>query len=318
MMQMFLIHSLQVSRLAARMCGKAHIEIVFHQPLRQFGQLDKCTKYKHVGDKCWTVRISYFNETQENFPIFSADVERFLPHFKAASNLNDDDIAVFRQPKEEMAEDLRLHSNQTTVAVSISRLSLQPIRFHYVIHFNSSFTLLDYLAPNRKPDGRNELQMALDRAFIAYVKEYHTLSTIREQDIELRFKWRLFPQLGIEGFEDAIHGNGPVFYYCGIMFQFVILLFNICAEKDLKLREGLKMIGLKDSAYWCSWFITGLCIGTLATLVLMASGHAFRFNYFIHTQFSVNFVLFFLYSITLVLFAFFVSTFISKSKSSCK
>jgi len=29
------------------------------------------------------------------------------------------------------------------------------------------------------------------------------------------------------------------------MFQFVILLYNICMEKDLALRRGLRMIGLK-------------------------------------------------------------------------
>lgn len=43
----------------------------------------------------------------------------------------------------------------------------------------------------------------------------------------------------------AAEAYGTAFFYCGIMFQFVILLYNICQEKDLYLRRGLATINLK-------------------------------------------------------------------------
>ncbi len=37
--------------------------------------------------------------------------------------------------------------------------------------------------------------------------------------------------------------------------QFVMMMYNVVSEKDLKLRQGLKLIGLKDSIYWMSWYV---------------------------------------------------------------
>ncbi len=34
-----------------------------------------------------------------------------------------------------------------------------------------------------------------------------------------------------------------------------MMMYNVVSEKDLKLRQGLKLIGLKDSVYWMSWYI---------------------------------------------------------------
>jgi len=67
-----------------------------------------------------------------------------------------------------------------------------------------------------------------------------------------------------------------VFFFCGIMFQYNVLLYNICMEKDLQLRRGLRMIGLKDSVYWLSWLISALAICTLACLILIATGPSVR------------------------------------------
>ena len=40
-----------------------------------------------------------------------------------------------------------------------------------------------------------------------------------------------------------------------VYFQFVMMMYNVVSEKDLKLRQGLKLIGLKDSVYWISWYV---------------------------------------------------------------
>ena len=56
------------------------------------------------------------------------------------------------------------------------------------------------------------------------------------------------------------------------MFQYNVLLYNICMEKDLQLRRGLRMVGLKDSIYWLSWLFSSLIICTLASLILICTG----------------------------------------------
>lgn len=64
--------------------------------------------------------------------------------------------------------------------------------------------------------------------------------------VELAVSSKQFPSLGYQdGGLEASAQYGTTFFYCGIMFQFVILLYNICMEKDLALRRGLRMIGLK-------------------------------------------------------------------------
>jgi len=90
-----------------------------------------------------------------------------------------------------------------------------------------------------------------------------------------------------------------------------MMLYNIVSEKDLKLRQGLKLIGLKDSVYWFSWGITGLVIAFLSTCVLMITGYACQLQFFHNTEFDINFLLFFFYSLSMVPLAFFASVFIN-------
>ena len=44
-----------------------------------------------------------------------------------------------------------------------------------------------------------------------------------------------------------------VFHMATYSAQFVMMMYNVVSEKDLMLRQGLKLIGLKDSIYWISW-----------------------------------------------------------------
>ncbi|XP_064399181.1 ABC transporter A family member 1-like isoform X2 [Halichondria panicea] len=105
--------------------------------------------------------------------------------------------------------------------------------------------------------------------------------------------------------------SATLFLFCAITFQFVMMMYNVVSEKDLKLRQGLKLIGLKDSVYWMSWAITGLIIAFLSTCILMASGYACQLKFFLNTNFVINFVLFLVYSSSMVPLAFFTSVFIT-------
>lgn len=80
------------------------------------------------------------------------------------------------------------------------------------------------------------------------------------------------------------------------LIPFYYLTSKIAQEKESKSREGMKMMGLKDSTYFLSWFIlfTFICfITTIITVIICAIG-IFK---------KVNMILFFvfnmLYALTL-------------------
>jgi ABC-type multidrug transport system ATPase subunit len=90
-----------------------------------------------------------------------------------------------------------------------------------------------------------------------------------------------------------------------------MMLYNVVSEKDLKLRQGLKLIGLKDSVYWITWALTGLVIALLSTLILMVTGYACQLDFFLNTEPDIIFLFFFIYSASMVPLAFFASVFLS-------
>jgi len=56
------------------------------------------------------------------------------------------------------------------------------------------------------------------------------------------------------------------------MFTFLIPLYYITSklaeEKEGKSREGMKMMGLKDSSYFLSWFVFHLILMIIMALII--------------------------------------------------
>ena len=51
------------------------------------------------------------------------------------------------------------------------------------------------------------------------------------------------------------------------------MTFQIVKEKESRIKESMRMMGMKDSAYWLSWYVYYTCISTciviLAWLVML-------------------------------------------------
>ena len=126
------------------------------------------------------------------------------------------------------------------------------------------------------------------------------------------------------------------------MFNFVILVYQLAAEKEKKLKQGMRFMGLQSKVYWLSWLITHLIYCFITTILLIgthapprlqsiegttcllthssrccgaraAGGYACKFAFFWDTNFFVLFFVFYLFSISMVSFAFFISTFVNTS-----
>eukprot|EP01132_Coremiostelium_polycephalum_P003971 gene3971-4967_t len=114
---------------------------------------------------------------------------------------------------------------------------------------------------------------------------------------------------------NAVSTYGCLFFYCGSTISFIFLMYKIAYEKENKLKQGLVTMGLGQSVYSVSWFITSAILNLLITLITIAIGAACQFDYFKSTNFFVNFFLFFLFTMAMSQVAFFVLSFLSTTKA---
>ncbi len=107
---------------------------------------------------------------------------------------------------------------------------------------------------------------------------------------------------------------GP-FVFAANMFNFVLLLSSVVAERERGLRQALKTTGMLDSSFWLSWAVVELVISVLFTLFTIAFGAMFQFRYFLHNSFALVFLLFLLFQWAMVGVAFLLSTMITKTST---
>jgi len=107
---------------------------------------------------------------------------------------------------------------------------------------------------------------------------------------------------------------GALFYLVGIMISFIITLRQVVAEKDNKILDALRMMGLYESAYWLSWFITYFVMMGFSAILVVVAGIATRIEVFIYSDFSWMFLLFWIYLLTMSTFAMFLSSLIPDTK----
>eukprot|EP00253_Pinus_taeda_P023624 PITA_23624 len=99
------------------------------------------------------------------------------------------------------------------------------------------------------------------------------------------------------------------------MFGFIIQLGSVVAEKELKLRQAMSIMGLYNSAYWLTWLTWEGILTFVSAILMVLFGMMFRFDFFLKNSFSILFLLFFLFQLNMVGFAFLLSAFTSKSSS---
>ncbi|GAM24437.1 hypothetical protein SAMD00019534_076120 [Acytostelium subglobosum LB1] len=112
---------------------------------------------------------------------------------------------------------------------------------------------------------------------------------------------------------DLISLIGPTLYI--FIFQLIlpVVLRLILYEKENKLREIMKMMGLEMKTYWLVTYIFSYSIYLFAMLLVWALGAIFRFRYFTINNGLPIFLLIFFWGHLLVSFAFFVSVFFTKT-----
>ncbi|EFA79500.1 ABC transporter A family protein [Heterostelium album PN500] len=112
---------------------------------------------------------------------------------------------------------------------------------------------------------------------------------------------------------DAIYKNaGGVFITAALFIFSFRLITELVIEKETKIREGMKMMGMNDLPYFLSWTITSLMIGIPVTLIVYIMNRASNLVY--HTDWGTLVVLYLFYLFTLILIGFIASIFFNNSK----
>ncbi|XP_037292721.1 ATP-binding cassette sub-family A member 5 isoform X2 [Manduca sexta] len=103
-------------------------------------------------------------------------------------------------------------------------------------------------------------------------------------------------------------------YMVMTLSQFITyLLMFVVGEKEKKIREGMRIMGLKDSVYWGSWFLIYAVFVTILSLV--STVLLFTLKVFQHSSYILIFLLMLLFGFTIITFAFMLTPFFDRART---
>ena len=154
----------------------------------------------------------------------------------------------------------------------------------------------------------NETQ-GLGGALDAQLINLFKAEALQPTDVELA----VFP---VEAYtNNPFYANaGPTFGLFFIIFFALHVLFltrGVVAEKETKLREGMRMMGLHKSALFTSWALSYIILEAVVSLAMTGIG---ALAVWPNSNFGAIFALFFFLGCSVISFSFLVSVFFSKSR----
>ncbi|KAI8838123.1 hypothetical protein BC829DRAFT_404623 [Chytridium lagenaria] len=135
----------------------------------------------------------------------------------------------------------------------------------------------------------------------------------KDANLDIQMKdWPLIPATTVS--DSIVQSLGPVFFFCSVMVIFINVLNQIVSEKEAKLRLGMEMMGLKPSVYWVSHYLSTTLLVFINSFLTVIFGLMFGFSAFRNANFGVLWLSFFLFGGAMVMFAFFLTTFVRQAK----
>ena len=114
-----------------------------------------------------------------------------------------------------------------------------------------------------------------------------------------------------DGFADAVDGDMWSFF---VSLIFVVPLYrfiaNTVSEKETKIREAMRIMGLDDFPYWLTWFSYYTIINTVQCVIMLL----LVLPVFEYSNKFLVFLYFWLFGMSLFGFGIFVSVFFSSAK----
>lgn len=109
---------------------------------------------------------------------------------------------------------------------------------------------------------------------------------------------------------------GPMLVPFAICFLIPVFMHTIVLEKENRVREMMKMMGMKMSTYWMINYLFDYCVYLLVTILFITVEFIIQVRIFTQTNFFVIFFIFFIWGHTQIALSFFLSSFFNKSSLS--
>uniref|UniRef100_T1JC73 ABC transporter domain-containing protein n=1 Tax=Strigamia maritima TaxID=126957 RepID=T1JC73_STRMM len=211
------------------------------------------------------------------------------------------------------------HSTTFTVAISFTNIT----NHSYSLYFSNGalpdfstlfavprdcrqnvFTSADCPANRYFISGFAQLQMLIDSALI----RMYTQKDYYKPDVHLM----LFPKGRYVASTEYLRSFVPLYVVLSFSSYVTYVVILIVGEKEKKIRETMKMMGLKDSVYWMSWLVVYsmflLFVCSIMSILMYYTKVLAKANIFL------IFCSLFLYGLSVVTMSYMVTPFFNKAK----
>ncbi|XP_076447270.1 cholesterol transporter ABCA5-like isoform X2 [Babylonia areolata] len=110
----------------------------------------------------------------------------------------------------------------------------------------------------------------------------------------------------------VIQTISSIYFVLAYSFFVNFLTVNLVAEKEKKIREGMFMMGLRNSVFWLSWSLVYFLIILVVTAVVTGVSVAGKF--FENSNMFIFFLMLLLYGLSIIALAFLLTPFFKKAK----
>jgi len=161
------------------------------------------------------------------------------------------------------------------------------------------------------------VQVPLQNAVHREIARYH-LKLKNETEAAETLEWNVgfkpFPSPALESEGVLRQILGP-FVFAALMFSFVIQISTVVIEKELKLRQALRTMGMSDMSYWVSWGAWEITLAFLQGHLVAIFGLILQFDIFHDNNYGLLFFLFFLFQLAMSSFALLLASFLNRTQA---
>eukprot|EP00002_Diphylleia_rotans_P024252 TRINITY_DN477_c0_g2_i1.p1 TRINITY_DN477_c0_g2~~TRINITY_DN477_c0_g2_i1.p1 ORF type:complete len:1671 (+),score=364.81 TRINITY_DN477_c0_g2_i1:51-5063(+) len=275
----------------------------------------------HLAFAPQSPEIDAFLNYASRFPNFNATID--------GCNGGINNKCYFKTEKELSDYALNQDSEPDELYMGIIFKEFTPTRWTYLIRMNSSDIptsdiLYDELnvvpvawIDDTESEERN-IDDYLTNGYITmqnFINRYVFLTYVTSTDKEFVPEFAPYPTPEYQrtAFFDALQGIMGFFIALAFIWPVSRLVKNIVEEKEYRIKEGMKMMGLKGWVFNASWFLTYLIIFFISSfLIFLLLGPTI----FQHCDQALVFWVIFLFSMSVLMFCFMLSTLFNKAKVS--
>ncbi|XP_077983207.1 phospholipid-transporting ATPase ABCA3-like [Glandiceps talaboti] len=196
------------------------------------------------------------------------------------------------------------------------RMSSEMVRFNnwFTSRTYPYYTLSVPQAYNLYEDSFLELQHALDYTIIKFQNGEDNSGTFEDMAGIRREVQRFpYPEWKVATFISTMHFLMPIMMCLSLIYSAGIITKELVVEKETRLKECMKMMGLSNWLHWSAWFVKCfifLMISGLLMSIILKAGEVFRYS-----DYGCIFILFTLWITAGIMWCFAVSVLFSKAKT---